>query len=182
MRDSRREARYAFGGWGRGFGPPDFGRHGHSHHGGRRGRRGNTRAAILALLAERPMHGYEIIQELEQRTGGVWRPSPGSVYPTLQLLEDEGLVTSEESGGRRRFTLTETGRGEAAEATQQVPWAEFAEQNVSSWKDIQQAGFGAMNALRQVMMTGTEEQRTRAAAVLDEARRKLYAILAENDE
>jgi DNA-binding PadR family transcriptional regulator len=185
MRDTRRDPRermYAFGGWGRGwgFGPPDFG--GHGHHGRRRGRRGNTRAAILALLAERPMHGYEIIQELEQRTGGVWRPSPGSVYPTLQLLEDEGLVTSEESGGRRRFTLTETGRGEAAEATRQAPWAEFAEQNVSSWKDIQQAGFGAMNALRQVMMTGTEEQRARAATVLDEARRKLYAILAENGD
>jgi DNA-binding PadR family transcriptional regulator len=183
MRDhewGHREKMFAFGGWGPRFGPP--GERGFGGHGrGRRGRRGNVRAAILALLTERPMHGYEIIQELESRTGGVWRPSPGSVYPTLQLLEDEGLVTSEESGGRRRFTLTESGRAPAAEATEQAPWAEFAEENVSSWRDVQQAGFGAMNALRQVMMTGTEEQRTRAAAVLDEARRKLYAILAEND-
>jgi DNA-binding PadR family transcriptional regulator len=172
---------FAFGGWGPRFGPPGgqgFGGHGHGRH---RGRRGNVRAGILALLVERPMHGYEIIQELESRTGGVWRPSPGSVYPTLQLLEDEGVVTSEESGGRRRFTLTEAGQAEAAQAAEQAPWAEFAEDNVSSWRDIQQAGFGAMNALRQVMMTGTEEQRTRAAAVLDEARRKLYAILAENE-
>lgn len=187
MRDHGRahwERMFAFGGggWGPRFGPP--GGHGYGGHGrGRqRGRRGNVRAAILALLAERPMHGYEIIQELESRTGGIWRPSPGSVYPTLQMLEDEGLVTSEESGGRRRFTLTEEGRGQAAQAAEEAPWAEYAEERTSSWRDIQQAGFGAMNALRQVMMTGTEEQRTRAAAVLDEARRKLYAILAENEE
>src|SRR5262245_27196659 len=98
------EARQAFGGFRPPFPPetPGFGPFGHGHggrgghHGGgyrgeRRGRRGNVRAAILALLTERPMHGYEMIQELDQRTGGVWRPSPGSVYPTLQLLEDEGL-------------------------------------------------------------------------------------------
>lgn len=180
-RGSRRERMFAFGGWGPRFGPPmghPFGGHG---HGRQRGRRGNVRAAILALLAERPMHGYEIIQELESRTGGVWRPSPGSVYPTLQLLADEGLVTSEESGGRRLFTLTEAGQAEAAQAAEHAPWAEFAEDTMSSWKDVQQAGLGAMNALRQVMMAGTEEQRARATAVLDETRRKLYAILADNE-
>ena len=179
----RGERLFAFGGGGPRFGPPGgFGFGGHRHgHGGQRSRRGNVRAAILALLTERPMHGYEIIQELESRTGGVWRPSPGSVYPTLQLLADEGLVTSAESGGRRRFTLSDAGRAEAAQAAERAPWAEFAEETVSSWKDIQQAGFGAMNALRQVMMNGTEEQRARAAAVLDDARRKLYAILAENE-
>ena len=103
----REEAMHAFGGFRPPFppGPPPFGPgggpfgpgHGHHHgRGGRRGgRRGNVRAAILALLNERPMHGYEMIQELDQRTGGVWRPSPGSVYPTLQLLEDEGLITSD---------------------------------------------------------------------------------------
>ena len=93
---------------------------------GRRGR-GDVRAAILALLAERPMHGYEMIQELEARTGGVWRPSPGSVYPTLQLLEDEDLITGEEGEGRRRFTLTDAGR-EAAESERSAaaPWDEAA--------------------------------------------------------
>src|SRR3954470_18345027 len=89
-----------WGGWGA-WGPP-FG-----PGGGPRARRGNVRAAILALLVERPMHGYEMIQELEARTNGMWRPSAGSIYPTLQLLEDEGLVTSTESEGRRRFTLTD---------------------------------------------------------------------------
>ena len=96
------------------FGPPDF-----LFFGGGRGRgrgrrsRGNVRAAILALLAERPMHGYEMIQELETRTGGVWRPSPGSIYPTLQLLEEEGLIAGEDVDGRRRFALTDAGRPEA---------------------------------------------------------------------
>ena len=69
------------------------------------------------------MHGYEMIQELEARTGGVWRPSPGSVYPTLQLLEDEDLITGEEGEGRRRFALTDAGRAEAERQDQQAPWS-----------------------------------------------------------
>ena len=81
----------------------------------------NVRPALLALLLERPMHGYEMIQELEARTGGVWRPSPGSVYPTLQLLEDEGLIAGEEGEGRRRFTLTDAGRAEAERKGQRAP-------------------------------------------------------------
>jgi DNA-binding PadR family transcriptional regulator len=125
------------------------------------------------------MHGYEMISELETRTAGVWRPSPGSVYPTLQLLEDEGLITSEETGGRRRFTLTEAGRTEAQGAAEPPPWEEFDEETVSSWHDLKDATFGAMNALRQVMTSGTEEQRQRAVEVIAEAKRKLYAILAE---
>ena len=138
---------------------------------------------MLALLTERPMHGYEMIQEIDSRTGGAWRPSPGSIYPTLQLLEDEGVIaaTDGSGGGRKRFTLTEAGRAEATEAAQTPPWAELAEDTVSSWHDIRDAGAQAMNALRQVMMTGTDDQRQRAAQVLDETRRKLYAILAESE-
>ena len=94
-----------------GFGP---GFRGRGRHRGRGARRGDVRAAVLALLAERPMHGYEIIQQIEERSGGVWRPSPGSIYPSLQLLADEGLVTGDETGGRRLFTLTDAGREEAA--------------------------------------------------------------------
>ncbi|MFY1669159.1 PadR family transcriptional regulator [Plantactinospora sp. WMMB334] len=174
----------------RGFGfPPGGPGHGHGHGrgGGRgrggRGRRPNVRAAVLALLTERPMHGYEMIQELDSRTGGAWRPSPGSIYPTLQLLEDEGVIagSTESGGGRRRFALTEAGQAEAAQAATQPPWAEFAEDTINSWHDIREAGFQAMNALRQVMMTGTDDQRERAAQVLDETRRKLYAILAESE-
>ena len=82
--------------------------------GGTRMGRGDVRAAVLALLAERPMHGYQIIQEIEERSGGAWKPSPGSVYPTLQLLADEGLISAEEANGRKTYALTEGGRAEAA--------------------------------------------------------------------
>ena len=165
-------------GWGPG--PGGRGPHGHGRgRGGRGGRRVNVRTAVLALLLERPMHGYEMIQELESRTGGVWRPSPGSIYPTLQMLEDEGLIVSEESGGRRRFSLTAAGRAEAEGGTEPPPWEEFSDESVSSWHDIRDATFGAMNALRQVMMTGTDEQRQRAVEVIAETKRKLYAILAD---
>ena len=125
------------------------------------------------------MHGYEMISELDSRTNGVWRPSPGSVYPTLQLLEDEGLIVSEESGGRRRFSLTDAGRTEAEAAPDEAPWAEFTDDTFASWHDLRDATVGAMNALRQVMTSGSEEQRQRAVEVIAEARRKLYAILAE---
>jgi DNA-binding PadR family transcriptional regulator len=179
--------RGGFGGFGPSFGPggpgfgPDFGPgRGFGGRGrGRGGRRPNVRAALLALLTERPMHGYEMIQELDQRTGGAWRPSPGSVYPTLQLLEDEGLITSTADEGRKQFRLTEAGQAEATAAAQDAPWNAFAAETINSWHDIREASMGAMNALRQVMRTGTEDQRARAAEVLDEARRKLYGILAE---
>ncbi|MEV4629246.1 PadR family transcriptional regulator [Micromonospora sp. NPDC049523] len=173
-----------------GFGFPPFspGGHGHPGHGrgrGRgRGRRPNVRGAVLALLTERPMHGYEMIQELDQRTGGAWRPSPGSIYPTLQLLEDEGLIVAaaaEAGGGRKRFSLTEAGQPEATEAAQTPPWEEFTPDTVNSWQEMRDAGFQAMNALRQVMINGTDDQRERAAQVLEETRRKLYAILAESE-
>ena len=97
-------------------------------HGGRR-RRGDVRAAILALLDERPMHGYEMIQELEERSDGMWRPSAGSIYPTLQLLEDEGLIAGEEHEGKRRFTLTDAGREADAKrsADRPPPWEQGAE-------------------------------------------------------
>jgi DNA-binding PadR family transcriptional regulator len=171
-----------------GFGP--FG-HGHlpfpppgpwGHRGRGRGRRGrgNVRAAILALLAERPMHGYEMIQELENRTGGVWRPSPGSVYPTLQLLEDEDLIAGEEVEGRKRFALTDAGRAEAERHTRRAPWEEATE-------GIAPVAFGLRTAVGQlaeaamtVASAGTEAQQARALEVLTESRRRLYAILAED--
>src|SRR5215475_12080019 len=106
---------------GRWDGPPEhfgFGwggpRRGRKAGPGRRARRGDVRAAALALLTERPMHGYEMIQELEERTGGMWRPSPGAVYPALQLLEDQGLVTADAEAGKRLFYLTDSGREGAA--------------------------------------------------------------------
>src|SRR5262245_66194110 len=185
MRDFRelREERWRGDrGW-RGPFPPGFGPFGGHHHGRGRGRsrRGNVRAAILALLAERPMHGYEMIQELDSRTGGVWRPSPGSVYPTLQLLEDEGLISSEAVDGRKRFTLTEAGQTEATAAAADAPWREFSEETVASGQDTREAIFGIMNALRQIGFSGDRDDWQRAVEVLNETKRKLYAILADSE-
>lgn len=125
------------------------------------------------------MHGYEMITEIGERTGGAWRPSPGSVYPTLQLLEEEGLIRAQEVSGKRQFELTEAGRAEA-EAGSESPWGE-AGRGVD-WEAVQEVGQALAavdHAVRQVMTTGTEEQRTKGLAVLSEARRKLYLILAE---
>ncbi|CAL9387282.1 MULTISPECIES: PadR family transcriptional regulator [Streptomyces] len=146
-----------------------------------RARRGDVRASILALLKDRPMHGYEMIQEIAERSGGAWKPSPGSVYPTLQLLEDEGLIASESEGGKKLFALTEAGRT-AAEEGPEAPWEE-ASRGVD-WEalnDIRQAGFGLMEAFGQVWKTGSKEQREKALAVIGEARKKLYLILADED-
>jgi DNA-binding PadR family transcriptional regulator len=147
---------------------------------GRRGR-GDVRAAILALLAERPMHGYEMIQELEARTGGVWRPSPGSVYPTLQLLEDEGLITGDEGEGRRRFTLTDAGRAEA-ERQGQAPWEQVTAGVAPAAWNLRDAIAQTAQAAWSVGAAGTEAQQAKALEILHDARRRLYAILAEADQ
>jgi DNA-binding PadR family transcriptional regulator len=164
------------GGWGGPGGPFERG-----HRRGGRGQRPNVRPAVLALLLERPMHGYEMIQELESRTGGIWRPSPGSIYPTLQLLEDEGLIEAEATGGRKRYTLTDTGRAEAETAAQNPPWAQFTDDTMSQVQDFRDAAVGIMSALKQVGFSGTREQRDKALEVLNETKRKLYAILADSE-
>ena len=178
-----------------GFGPDDFGprfgpggfghggrgRGGHGFGRGRRGR-GNVRAAILALLAEEPRHGYSIMTELAERSGGLWRPSPGSVYPVLQQLQDEGLVTSEGSGGRRVFSITDEGRRVIAEnpAEHTEPWAVTGpgpRRRVHSLFE----GMAALGAATtEVARVGTDEQAARARELLDEARRAMYRILAED--
>jgi len=135
---------------------------------------------VLALLLERPMHGYEIIQELDSRTNGIWRPSPGSVYPTLQLLEDEGLIEAEaRDGGRRSYHLTDAGRPEAETAAQNPPWASIGDETMNQVQDFRDAAVGIMGALKQVGFNGTPEQRQKALEVLNETKRKLYAILAD---
>lgn len=156
--------------------------------------RGDVRAAVLSLLAERPMHGYQIIREIEERSGGSWKPSAGSVYPTLQLLADEGLITAEESNGRKTYALTEEGR-EVAASEGATPWADGAgatgtsggttgsgapgaDRRATSGR-LPRAGVELAQAAAQVHRSGTPEQIQEAATVLDEARRRLYAILAE---
>jgi DNA-binding PadR family transcriptional regulator len=167
------------------FGPPGPplppGPWGHRGRGRRRRGRGDVRAAILALLAERPMHGYEMIQELEARTGGVWRPSPGSVYPTLQLLEDEDLIAGEEGEGRRRFALTDAGRAEAERQGQRAPWEEVTAGVAPAAWSLRDAIAQTAQAAWSVGSAGTEAQQARALEILNDARRRLYAILAEAD-
>ena len=168
---------FGFGGpmgFGGGPGGP-FGR-------GPRARRGDVRAALLTLLAEEPRNGYQLMQEIERRSEGVWRPSPGSVYPALQQLEDEGLVRAEETDGRKLFHLTEAGRAAAAETSGEgAPW-DVASESVDSdvWELFGVARQVGM-AIFQLAQAGTAEQIAAAREVLNNARRSLYGILAEDD-
>jgi DNA-binding PadR family transcriptional regulator len=163
-----REARWS------GFGPWP--------RGGRRARRGDVRAAVMALLDERPMHGYEIIQELSARTGGAWRPSPGSIYPTLQMLEDAGLVRGEDIDGRRIVSLTDAGRAELAELRERVgdaPWEAFADGGPRHQLKENFAMLAA--AAMQVARTGDTEQIVQVDEILRDARKRIYGILAGGD-
>jgi DNA-binding PadR family transcriptional regulator len=149
---------------------------------GRRARRGDVRAAILALLAEEPRNGYQIMQEIEVRSDGRWRPSPGSVYPALQQLEDEGLVRAEEREPGRVYVLTDAGRGRAEErgADRPAPWespTEHMDSDVLALMDVaRQAGM----AVIQIARVGSAEQQTAAREVLSDTRKRLYGILAED--
>ncbi|NUT72787.1 PadR family transcriptional regulator [Pseudarthrobacter sp. C4D7] len=146
---------------------------------GTRAGKGEVRTAVLALLAEQPMHGYQIIREIEERSGGSWKPSAGSVYPTLQLLADEGSITAEESNGRKIYSLTEAGRAEVSAHQGAAPW-DPAGSMAGGPVSLPKAGIELAQAAAQVGRTGTQEQVNQAVAVLDEARRRLYAILAQD--
>ncbi|BBX99288.1 PadR family transcriptional regulator [Mycobacterium lacus] len=148
--------------------------------GPRRGRRGDVRAAILALLTERPMHGYEIIQQIAERSNGIWRPSPGSVYPTLQLLDDEGLITASETDGNKRlFELTGDGRA-AAEKIESPPWNEIAEGVDPGHINLRTAVVALLGAVVQSAHAASAEQQQRIVEILNNARREIYGILGED--
>jgi len=142
-------------------------------------RRGDVRSAILAVLLDGPMHGYQIMQELGERSGGVWRPSAGSVYPTLQQLEDESLVQVEEKEGRRVFTLTEAGREAAtkAKAAGTPPW----EVGDRSGQDLGRLAVQLARASMQVHQVGSPAATAEARRILIQARKDLYRLLAEDD-
>lgn len=177
-------------GFGRGFGPGGFGfgfgfgpgpRGGRRGGPGRRGRRGDVRAAILVLLAERPMHGYEMIQEIGERSQDLWRPSPGSVYPTLQLLVDEGLIVSSETeGSKKLFELTEVGRA-AAEKIQTPPWDEIADGVDPSHINLRSAVGQLFGAVAQSAHAATPEQQQRIIEIVNNARRDIYTVLSEDE-
>ena len=147
------------------------------------------RAAILDVLAVEPMNGYQIIQQIAERSGGAWKPSPGSVYPTVQQLEDEGLVEGTDGQGRRLLTLTEEGRRYVAEHPDEMArtWAAF---DAASEEGAGHGGPGdlkpvigqVMGAVWQVVVSGTKQQQAEAAEILADTRRRLYGLLAEGDE
>jgi len=169
-----------FGEGGFPFGPP----HGRGPRGrGRKARRGDVRTAALMLLAEEPRNGYQIMQEIEERSDGVWRPSPGSVYPALQQLEDEGLIRSEELDGRKAFALTDAGRALVDErgSDKPAPWEQMSGHVSEQAFELGRLMREVASAFVQVMRTGSEAQMGRAREVLAGARRDLYQILADGD-
>jgi len=164
---------------------------------GPRVRRGDVRMAILAVLADGPLNGYQVIQEIGQRTDGAWRPSPGSVYPTISQLEDEGLVEGDDERGRRTLRLSDAGRQYLEDHADEVAgvWAPFDEGAARRREEDAEDAAGAvdfsslkpelgrvMNAVWQIITTGTDEQRRAAVGVLVEARRGLYRILAGDSD
>lgn len=148
---------------------------------GTRAGRGDVRAAVLFLLAEKPRHGYQIIHEIEQRSGGTWKPSPGSVYPTLQLLADEGLIRAEAENGRKTYSLTDEGREETeASAKSSGRWGPPGRSHHAPARALPKAGVELAQAIAQVGQSGSPEQIQEAVDVIDEARRKLFSILAQD--
>jgi DNA-binding PadR family transcriptional regulator len=172
-------------------GPPPWvtGLFGLAQSGGPRGpkvRRGDVRAAILDVLSVEPMNGYQIINRIAERTGGAWKPSPGSVYPTVQQLEDEGLVEDISTGGRRLSGLTEAGRTYVEEHPDELaatwrPFDEDADQNDDATRDLKPAVGQVMGAVWQLVTSGTQAQQAEAAKILADTRRKLYGLLADGD-
>ncbi|MEO3885674.1 PadR family transcriptional regulator [Nonomuraea sp. B5E05] len=150
---------------------------------GRKAKRGDVRAAILALLSEEPRNGYQIIQEIAERSEGGWKPSPGAVYPALQQLTDEGLVISEEHEGRKAYRLTQEGSAYVETHADEVraPWDEMRpdidDNTADLWHIARQSAF----AMMQILQTGSDAQIREARKTLVETRRKLYQILADDE-
>jgi len=152
---------------------------------GPRVRRGDVRAAALALLAEEPRNGYQLIQEIAERSDGVWQPSPGSMYPALQQLEDEGLIQAETpEGGRKRYALTAEGRDYVAAHADEVraPWDDVANSVGTDAIELRRLIAAVAAAAVQVTQVGTAAQVTQTQQILTDTRRKLYAILAADDD
>ena len=151
---------------------------------GRKARRGDIRSAILLLLAEEPRNGYQIMQAVAERSGGLWSPSPGSVYPALQQLEDEGLIRAEEIDGRRLFGLTDAGRKavDARDPERRAPWEEPGRDAGARVQDLAESMRAAAAAAVQVLRTGSDAQLAEAQKILNTARRDLYRLLAGDEE
>lgn len=159
-------------------------RRGHGPHGGRGRRpRGDVRAAILVLLDEEPRNGYGLMQEIEQRSSGAWRPSPGSVYPVLAQLEDEGLVENDTTGERKVVTLTDAGKAYVEEHRERLgtPWETAAAGFSEDLLELRSLVGQIRNAAGEVMFSGNAGQHREARELLAETRRALYRILAGDE-
>jgi len=148
--------------------------------GGPKAGRGDVRAAILALLREGPLNGYQIMSEIEERSGGAWRPSPGAVYPALQLLADEGLIAGEESGGRRTFSLTEAGRRHVEDDPEAArpAWEAMTQDEPGEMPGLFAQAARLGGSIVQLAHAGTPEQIRAAERLLEQTRRRMYQILA----
>ncbi len=151
---------------------------------GRRARRGDIRTAALLLLAEEPRNGYQIMQEVQERSGGAWSPSPGSTYPALSQLEDEGLIRSQEIDGRKLFAITDEGRALLAERGEDrpAPWEQMSGEMGAGAHELGRLMREVASAFVQVMRTGGDAQMAKARDVLAGARRDLYRILADGED
>jgi DNA-binding PadR family transcriptional regulator len=166
-----------FGGFGPGFGP------GGPRGRGRKARRGDIRTAALLLLNEEPRNGYQIMQEVQERSDGVWRPSPGSTYPALQQLEDEGLIRAQDLDGRKLFQLTDAGREYVKERGEDkpAPWEQMSGDVSDQAHELGRLIREVASAFSQVVKTGSEAQMGEARKVLTTTRKDLYRILADGD-
>ena len=146
-------------------------------------RRGDVRSAVLDVLSTQSMNGYQVIQEIAERTGGVWKPSPGSVYPTVQQLEDEGLVEGVANERRRLLQLTDEGRKYVEEHPEELAatWRVFDQDGDEEPSDLKPAIGQVMGAVWQIVTTGTRQQRAEAAEILADTRKRLYGLLADGD-
>src|SRR5262245_30954347 len=162
--------------------PEDFedhrrsGPHGHGRH---RARRGPVVMAILALLEERPMHGYELITALEERSGGRWKPSPGTIYPALGKLEGRGLITSTEQDGKRVYELTDDGRRVATEVAKRTEGAPWEQLDMGGHGELKRALAELVGPARQIGRFGSTTQTDEATKIIKDATAKLYKILAD---
>jgi DNA-binding PadR family transcriptional regulator len=156
-----------------------FGRHGGPRGRGPRTRRGDIRFALLSALTDGPAHGYELIQRLEERTGGRWKPSPGSVYPTLQMMEEAGLVTASQQDEKRIYTITPAGQQALDERMAEGPPPWMNPDSAEGHGALRHAVGQLVMAAKQVGMAGNAQHIEAATAILNDARRKLYQLLAE---
>jgi DNA-binding PadR family transcriptional regulator len=170
---------------GESHGDARFFRHGHGKHGfgrrfGRAGarRRGDTKYELLTILAEGPRHGYDLMLEIERRSG--FKPSPGSVYPTLQALEEGGFLKGREDEGKRVYEITDSGRALLAERAEPAD-ADEAGDGIAPFARAMLAGRSVMSASREVLRSGDHELVTKMAEILERTRREIYTLLAQSE-